>query len=269
MMIRFSRLLLGVALAAFVVAVPAAAAVPANDTFTGAVVISALPFSDTLDTAEATTDADDAEATAGCGAPATEASVWYAFTPASSTGVRVDVSASNYTAGVQVVRGSPGSFSRLACGPGAVVFSATAGTTYHFLAFDDMPGGANGGTLQISVAAVKEAVVAVTIDPTGTVNPRTGVVTITGTFTCANTNTNSAFIDVSVTQRVGRFTVDGQGQGLVGPCDGESHSWRFDVTGRTGSFAGGRADVYASLFACGSVGCVDDEATQTLLLQRH
>jgi hypothetical protein len=265
-MIRFPRLLFGVAFAAFVVAVPAAAAVPANDTFAGAVAISVLPFSDTLDTTEATTDADDAAANANCGAPVTDASVWYTLTPASSTGVSVDVSGSNYSAGVIVVRGGPGSFSLVTCGPGGVGFFASAGVTYSLLAFDDTPGGANGGTLQINVSEAKPPVVAVTVDPTGTVNPRTGVATITGTFTCANTN--SAFIDVSVTQRVGRFTISGFGGGSARPCDGESHTWSADTTSHNGSFAGGRADVDVFIFACGPIGCVDDEATQTVLL-RH
>ena len=51
--------------------------VPTNDTVAGATPISALPFTATLDTTQATTDATDASLNANCGAPATEASVWY------------------------------------------------------------------------------------------------------------------------------------------------------------------------------------------------
>jgi hypothetical protein len=111
---RYLCMLAGLVVAGLVVVAPAAAAPPANDTFAGAVTISTLPFSDTVDTTEATTDADDANANANCGAPATDASVWYAFTPASATGVSVDVSASDYNAGVIVVTGSPGSFGLVA-----------------------------------------------------------------------------------------------------------------------------------------------------------
>jgi len=39
---------------------PATAAPPANDTFGGAIAIDAVPYSATLDTTEATTDAQDA-----------------------------------------------------------------------------------------------------------------------------------------------------------------------------------------------------------------
>ena len=40
---------------------PVLAAAPTNDTYTGRTVIGSLPFTDTVDTTEATTDADDAE----------------------------------------------------------------------------------------------------------------------------------------------------------------------------------------------------------------
>jgi hypothetical protein len=262
---RYLGTLVGLVVAALVLAAPAAAAPPANDTFAGAVTIAALPFSATLDTTEATTDADDANANANCGAPATEASVWYAFTPAASTGVSVDVSASDYSAGVIVVTGSPGSFSLVTCGPVSVGFSASAGVTYYILAFDDTPGLPNGGTLQISVteAALPEA--DVTVDPTGLVNPHTGVVTVSGTFTCANAD--FAFVDVTVTQRVGRFTITGFGSFFTDTCDGASHPWSADVTGQNGRFAGGKANVDAFMFACGPVECATDEAIQTIRLR--
>src|SRR5919201_6219235 len=111
-------------------AAPALAAAPGNDTYSGRTVIGAIPFSDSLDTTQATTDADDSEANSHCGAPATDASVWYELTPASSATLVVDVSKSTYSAGVIVVTGSPGSFSLVNCGPRAVAFAASAGVTY-------------------------------------------------------------------------------------------------------------------------------------------
>lgn len=262
---RYLGLLVGLGVAALVLVAPAAAAPPANDTFAGAVTISALPFSATVDTTEATTDADDANANANCGAPATGASVWYAFTPAASTGVSVDVSASSYSAGVIVVTGSPGSFSLVACGPGSIGFSASAGITYYLLAFDDTPGPPNGGTLQISVteAALPEA--AVTVDPTGLIDRKTGVVTVSGTFTCANAD--FAFVDITVTQQVGRFTITGFGSIFSETCDGQSHPWSVDVTGSNGKFAGGKANVDASMFACGAIECATADAMQTVRLR--
>src|ERR1700738_5024501 len=84
-------------------AAPAHAAAPTNDTFGGAVPIGSVPFTTSADTSQATTDADDANANAICGAPATDASVWYSTTPATDGGLVVDVSRSSYTAGVLVV----------------------------------------------------------------------------------------------------------------------------------------------------------------------
>src|SRR5829696_2832942 len=56
----------------------ALAAPPANDTFPNATTAT-IGFSESLDTTEATTDADDAQLNESCGAPATDASVWYAL----------------------------------------------------------------------------------------------------------------------------------------------------------------------------------------------
>src|ERR1044071_7603500 len=120
-------------------AASALAAAPGNDTFVGATP-AAIGFSESLDTSEATTDGDDAQLNASCGAPATDASVWYSITGTDS-GVVVDVSSSSYSAGVLVGIGTEGNLSTVACGPGAVSFFAAAGTTYYVLAIDDQQDG--------------------------------------------------------------------------------------------------------------------------------
>ena len=117
-MFRSTRLGLAMALAlgAIGISAPAAlAAPPGNDTFGGATAAT-LGFSEVLDTTEATTDADDAQLNESCGAPATDASVWYAFT-GSDIGVVVDVSQSDYSAGVLVGMGSQGNLAPSIAGP--------------------------------------------------------------------------------------------------------------------------------------------------------
>jgi hypothetical protein len=69
---------------------PAWGAAPVNDTSGGATPAS-VGFSQMLDTTEATTDAEDAQLNETCGAPATDASVWYTFA-GNDAGVIVDVS---------------------------------------------------------------------------------------------------------------------------------------------------------------------------------
>lgn len=243
---------------------------PSNDTFGGATAIAALPFSQTLDTTEATTDADDAETNLSCGAPATEASVWYAFTPASSQFVLVDVFGSNYSAGVIVVTGAPGSFGLQTCGPRRVAFGATSGQTYYILAFDDTPGGVNGGTLQISVTqAPPPPELHVTVNPVGRFDARTGVATVSGTYTCTGAVVSPVFTDAFMTQDVGRFRISGFGfASIPSACDGTSQPWSVTVTANNGKFSGGRATVSVNIFACGPLRCGSDTATQTIRLRR-
>jgi hypothetical protein len=239
---RLAVLISLVALFSLAFAAPAAAAAPSNDTYAARVVIGSLPFSDTRDTTDATTDADDAEANTNCGAPATDASVWYELAGTDST-ILVDASASDYSAGVIVVSGSPGSFVIESCGPGAVGFFAASGQTYAILAFDDQgDGSGNGGTLNISIdVAPPPPVVDVTVNPTGKFNKVTGSATIGGTVTCTGA-ADFTYIEVQLTQTVGRFKVSGYGfveNAFV--CDGTSQPWSVEVFGSGGLFKGGRA----------------------------
>lgn len=250
----------------FMFATPVLAAPPSNDDFAGATEIAGLPYNQTLDTSEATSDPSDAELNVDCGAPALEATVWYTFTPATDMTVLVDVSASDYSAGVFVTTGSPGAFGPVeTCGPGFVGFVATAGTTYVLMVIDDTPGAGNGGTLEISVTeAPPPPEIDITIDPVGTFNAQTGSVTLTGTVTC--TEGAFAFIDASLTQRVGRFTVRGFGFTET-LCDGTAQPWTMEVFGDTGLFKGGQAVAVAFGQAC-AFDCGFTDETATVRLRR-
>jgi len=243
------------ALSALGVSAPAAlAAAPTNDTFSGATPVT-VGFSEVLDTTEATTDGDDAQLNTNCGAPALDASVWYALA-GSDTGVIVDVSQSDYSAGVLVGVGSPGNLQLVTCGPGAVAFFAAVGTTYYVLAFDDQfDGGGNGGLLSISFnEAPPPPTVDITVNRFGQVNAQTGVATISGTYTC----TNGDFIDVFVDarQNVGRFAILGSGGFFdFGTCDGAPHTWSADVFPQNGKFAGGKTLTLNFATSCGIFEC--------------
>ncbi len=262
---RKRRLVLVVAtLGLIMTAVPAWAAAPTNDTFAGATVIGAIPFTQTLDTTQATTDANDVAANANCGAPATEASVWYSFTAATDRSLLVDVSKSSYSAGVIVVTGAPGSFNLVACGPGATGFFATAGQTYYLLAFSDTAG-VTGGQLKIAVKkAPPPPTVAVTVDALGSVSG--GVATVSGSVSCSGVAEFGPILSVRVSQDVGRFIIHGRAQADESPCDGSTRHWSLRVNSRTGRFSGGHATVNADAFACGPIDCGEDSATRTLQL---
>ena len=263
------RLLAGAALVLGSMAASAppalAAPAPSNDTFSGATAAT-IGFSATLDTTGATTDSDDAQLNASCGAPATDASVWYAL-PGSDSGVIVDVSQSSYSAGVLVGVGTEGNLSTVACGPGTIAFFAAAGTTYYILAIDDQSdGGGNGGLLNISFnAAPPPPAVSITVNRTGTFNSKTGVATISGTYTC--TNADLLELQVQASQSVGRFIIQGYGDFVdFGTCDGTPRSWSAGVIGQNGKFAGGKTMTVTVAFACGAFECATSFVEQTVSL---
>jgi hypothetical protein len=252
-----TSLLMIISLATVAPALAAARAkAPANDLYSGRQVIS-IGFSATVDTTLATTDADDVEVNAQCGAPATDASVWYELTATADDFIGVDVSASTYSAGVLVATGRPGSFSVVACGPGATAFAAVTGETYAILAFDDQfDGGGNGGTLQIQVAELPPPPeVTLTVNPSGQFNSKTGSATISGTVTCTGGPAEFSFIDVFVRQAVGRFFIDGSGSIEGFTCDGTTQPWRVEVFGFNGIFKGGKALTVTFAVACGTFLC--------------
>lgn len=247
---RIITILATTTLLASAFALPVAAAdPPANDTFAGATVIASVPFSDSLDTTAASTDADDAEATVDCGAPATEASVWYTITaPPEGAAYLVDVSGSDYSAGVIVATGAPGSFELVTCGPGSVGFFADPDQTYAILAFSDTPG-VNGGQLAISVDILPPPPeIGLTLDPIGSVH-RDGHVTLTGTLTCSSPTAVDLF--ASLRQRAGRLYITGDGGAFV-MCEDELE-WELTTQFESGIFTGGKATVDLSAFAEGPI----------------
>ena len=259
-------LALGVTLMGGLIAAPAVfAVVPSNDTWAGRTVVATLPFSETIDTTEATTDADDTEANAECGAPATDASVWYEFTAASDHGVLVDVSESDYSAGVLVVSGAPGSFVIEACGPGGIAFFAAAGVSYSILAIDDQDDGAgNGGMLSITIdEAPPPPTFDIIVNRRGAFH-QDGSATISGTVTCTNADFVELFVELS--QQVGRRTIAGFGfAGLE--CDGTEQPWSVDVFADNGLFRGGRAAAVTIAFGCGFF-CNEVVVEQTVRLRK-
>jgi hypothetical protein len=115
-------------------ALPAASAPPPNDTCPAATAIQALelPFTQILDTTQATSVGDPA---VSCVAPAPGKSVWYTFTPETSEAYAFDATASTpseYAPVLALYTGGCGSLVPVAngCARGRLVASLSAGTTY-------------------------------------------------------------------------------------------------------------------------------------------
>ena len=245
----------------------ALAAAPSNDIF-GSATPASIGFSEVLDTTEATTDADDAQLNTNCGAPATDASVWYTLS-GTDTVVVVDVSLSDYSAGVLIGEGTQGNLNIVNCGPGTVAFFAAAGTTYYVLAIDDQLNGdgLNGGQLSISFSEILVPTLdEFTVNRFGSANTRTGVATISGTYVCSNADFIE--VDVSARQNVGRFTIFGAGVFFdFSTCDGTSHTWAADVYPENGKFAGGKTLTVSFSYVCGALECAFGYAEQVVQLR--
>lgn len=244
---------------------PAAFAAPApNDTAANATVVTTLPTTITQDTTEATTDALDAALNAGCGAPFTNASVWFSYTDPDGGGVLADMSASDYAGGFIVTEGDPADGNLVACGPTTVGFATAPGTTYYVVAFSDTA--VNGGQLVVTFDEAPPAPeVSVTVDPKGTAY-KDGSALLSGTYSCTNAIGDFSAVEGTMTQTVGRLKITGFF--FVAPleCDGATHPWEAVVFSDNGLFRGGKAATVAFAFACGDFECSVGYAEQNVKL---
>lgn len=123
------------ALIASVVVAPAAlAAPPSNDDFTSAEPITQVPFDDTTDVTDATSEAGE-ETSCGYGGH----SVWYSYSAAENQKIVADTFGSDYDTTLGVFDGPPSQDSLVACNgdwqsdQSRLSFDAEVGTTYYFL----------------------------------------------------------------------------------------------------------------------------------------
>lgn len=240
---------------------PASAAPPDNDVPGGAV---ALNLGDTVtqDTSQATTDAGDAADNTNCGAPFTNASVWYSYTPDAKSNVVLDTSASSYEAGLMIFDGTPSADSLLACGPVAVGFTAHPGTTYTIMAFSDNE--VIGGSLVLSLKNAPTPTVHVKVAKGGVAFHGGGGARIHGTYRCTH---DESFGGVTATllQRAGRLKIQGQGGAEV-RCNGKTHPWKARVVSPVGTYAKGHAQADVTIFACGILVCRQAKASAHVTL---
>jgi hypothetical protein len=115
----------------------AQAAPPANDDFANAIVVGALPYSNSQTTVDATLEFDEQQP---CGVGST---VWYSFTPTTSGIFEVDTLGSNFDTIVAVYTGNAvNALTLVGCdddggslgGASKLSFFASAGSTYHIQA---------------------------------------------------------------------------------------------------------------------------------------
>jgi hypothetical protein len=99
-----------------------------------------------------------------------------------------------------------------------------------------------------------------TFAPRGTVDIKSGVATLHGTYTCTNAIWIGIYGDLS--QPVGRVATVRGSFIFEGTCDGTSRTWSAEVAPLSGKFAGGNAPMVGGSFACGAVECADGGVTE-------
>ncbi len=241
-------------------AMPAFAAPPGNDDRANATVISTIPFSDSLSTAEATNEADEPSE---CDIANT---VWYSFNPSSDIRLEANTFGSDYDTVIAVWEDlGGGNLGFVGCNDDAVDlqslvrWDAVGGTTYLL-----QVGGFLGDTGNL-VFNLLEAPPPVLLDFTidrASVNAKTGVATLHMTVTCSDAG-GFVFVDVVLRQRIGRRIVRGFGFAEI-ECAG-TVPVAMEIQGENGLFVGGRATVEA--FACSDEECL--EAFATVRLRGH
>lgn len=243
-------------------ATAAQAAPPANDEVAGAVALT-LGGTVTQDTTQATTTAGDAALNAGCGAPATKASVWFSYTPDRDRRVVFDMRDSDYSGGVLIFEGSAAADKLVACGPGAVALAVEGGTTYFVMAISDTD--VNGGTLVLSLrVAPPPPRVRLSLGAKGSAS-RAGAARIRGTYRC--TGGESAVIFGSLVQRVGRLKIPAD-FGKEVACDGRQRNWSARLVSATGIYDRGPARATVAISGCGLLDCTERTVSRKVLLVR-
>jgi hypothetical protein len=213
------------------------------------------------DTSEATTNAQDDELNENCGAPATNGSVWYKYTPTVDRIFVLDVASSDFNAGALIFEGPPTADSLVACGPEVIAVRARAGKTYNIMVIST---DAAGGALVLSLEKPPPAPrVHVRVAKRGLAY-RGGAARIHGHYYCRNGD--FAVVFGTLVQRAGRMKIPaGFERGIR--CDGARHSWSARLVSRTGLYARGRARARVTIVACGMVQCADDTARRRIRLR--
>lgn len=266
---RFRTLGTGLGVVAMLVlsAAPAFAAVPGNDEIDNPIVVPSHPYTNTQDTSDATTGPTDASC-AGMGH-----TVWYEYTPSAGGRLEANTFGSNYDTTLAVgTSDGEGGLEVIACNDDAgddlqsrVRWDAGAGVTYLIQvgSFLSSPGGSLTFNLDDAPPFVPLDL-ELTLDNTGRVS-KSGVVAISGTVRCSGTD--SVYVEVMLSQRVGRFVVRAYGEDIF-ECSDESSQWQMQLSSSAGKFGGGKADVLLFGAACNEEDCDFVEIGRTIQLRK-
>jgi hypothetical protein len=252
-----------VALLVSLLATPVAAAPPSNDDRGDATTIGSVPFSDSVDTTEATDQASDID----CGGN----TVWYSFTPSVSGRYVALTLGSDYDTMLAVAAVTGGGLDVIGCDDDGgreldsrIIWSAQAGQEYLIMAGTCCGGGEGGGNLEFSLErAPRKPQVSISIAARGFVN-RMGGAVVHGRVECRHAAGARGSVSASVRQPVGQLYIRGYGEKWLF-CD---HMWRLRIRGDIGRFRAGRVTVRASAELCNDGGCDFDRERRIVRLRQ-
>ena len=219
---------------------------PSNDTIEGAIWLG-FPDSSSTSTTEATQD----ELTGcGWGGP----SVWYAFAGTGSD-VVVNTAGSDFDTVLTVLTDYGYGLEWVTCNDdwssaqSRVSFYTEPGRTYYFLV--EGYGWSTGNLTINTVAPPPPFTYDLTLNPTASINSKTGVVTISGTATCST----DGYVNVwgELMQRVGRTLNRASNSGGTSCAAGTPVTWSIQIQGYTYVFAAGSATVQISSDGSGNL----------------
>lgn len=228
------------------------AAVPTNDDFANATPIAQMPFTDAVNTVDATTQATDP---AVCGGAAH--SVWYSYTSDRDGTLTFDTFGSDFDTQLSAYTGTEGSLTMLACNDDSsnvlqsqVTIDIATGTTYYF-----MPTGccrtADGTSGNLVVHADVSAL-PFTFDVTfssGSTDPKTHATTVSGTVVCSESGS------VDIAGALQQRGVNGSFSVTVA-CSQATSTFTATVAPSAGSFMPGNATVHDVVISgCGATDC--------------
>ena len=240
-----------------------------NDDFDGAVIITALPFTDSTNTSEALTAVDDPYC-AGQGP-----TVWYTFTAPADGWYEANTFGSEYDTGLGAYTGTRGNLVEIACNDDTfgfasqVVIPLAAGETVYFMvgAYNSAPGGNLVFNLNVGSAPPPPPppfIAGLTVASAGTVDPVTGIASVGGTATCSRLSYLNVF--GVLRQRIGRMIVDAPFWASY-ECDGAT-PWEAQVRAQNALLVAGRVEVYVDAyfydFVWGEQAFLQDTATVQL-----
>lgn len=248
------------ALATTLVAPVAAKDAPPIDDFDRAKEITELPFVRTVDVKRATT-ADDDPSCAGTGH-----TVWFKFTPDTDMRLMARVRGKKTYAVVSVWTGERGNLTSVECNDYRPIVEAEAGTTYYFMV--GTYGNRRGGEIKFRLAeAPPPPTVAITVDPTVTVNPQTEEVTLSGSVSC----TNSIYMDFyGAVKQISdnREFITAWFSEYETDCSETPVPWTITELG-DGVFIDGPAFIDIDVYSCSRVECIEEEELFNVTVERQ